>query len=181
MKNEHPYLVRRFEPADLPMVLDLLDDAFAQDPHSNGEERRLVAALIDGGNYLPELCLVAEVDGQIIGFILFTPVTITDNAQHFLSLALAPVAVRPSFQGIGVGSALIRSGHDAARKEGFRSVVLVGHENYYPRFGYEMASRYGIHVPFPAPDQNVMVLELCSGGLSGVSGTVQYPEEFMIL
>lgn len=174
-------MVRKFHHSDLIQVLGLLDRAFPMVNGVSSDESKLVNALVNAPNFIPELCLVAEVDLKIVGFILFTPIVIQSDGEAFISLALAPVAVDPDFQGQGIGSELILEGHNAARKLGFSSVVLIGHEGYYPRFGYQKASSYNIGVPFPAPDENVMAVELCSGGLAGVSGMVEYPEEFAIL
>lgn len=107
-----------------------------------------------------------------------TRLKIINGDQVYNSLALAPVSVLPEFQGKGIGSALINYTHDKARNLGFTSIILLGHENYYPKFGYKLADSFGIELPFDVPKENCMAIELIENGLKGVSGTVEYPKEF---
>jgi putative acetyltransferase len=93
-------------------------------------------------------------------------------------LALAPVAVAPSRQGNGIGSALIRRGLEEARALGHTVVIVLGHAGYYPRFGFVPARALGIRAPFPVNDESFMALALRPGGLDGVRGTVQYAAPF---
>lgn len=94
------------------------------------------------------------------------------------ALALAPMAVLPECQGQGIGSELVRAGLTAARRAGHRIVVVVGHAEYYPRFGFVTAGRSGLRSPFPAPDEAFMVMTLTPGSLEGISGVVRYPAAF---
>jgi predicted N-acetyltransferase YhbS len=94
-------------------------------------------------------------------------------------LSLTPVAVLPEFQFKGNGGKLILYAHKVAIELGFKSVILIGHENYYPRFGYKTTSKYGINLPFEAPEQNCMAIELVENGLQGVNGDVEIPKEFL--
>ncbi|MCZ7253247.1 GNAT family N-acetyltransferase, partial [Salmonella enterica] len=87
--------------------------------------------------------------------------------------ALAPVSVKPAFQGKGIGAKLILESHAIAKKLGYKSIILLGHENYYPRFGYELTSKYNIEMPFDVPAENCMVISLTENGLDGVSGKVK--------
>ena len=89
------------------------------------------------------------------------------------------VAVLPEFQRQGIGSALIREAHRRAADSGYRSAVVLGHKDYYPRFGYRKAADFGIAFPFGLPQECCMAVELLPGGLEGVSGTVRYPRPFM--
>jgi predicted N-acetyltransferase YhbS len=82
------------------------------------------------------------------------------------------------YQKQGIGKQLIIKAHEKARELGYQSVVLLGHQDYYPRFGYERASKYAITLPFEVPDENCMIIELISRGLQGVQGKVEYPLEF---
>ena len=93
---------------------------------------------------------------------------------------MAPVAVSPDYQQMGVGSMLIKQGHKEAKRLGYDTVFVVGHAGYYPKFGYKPASEYGIFPPFECPPENFMCLELKEGALDGVKGVVEYPEEFEI-
>jgi predicted N-acetyltransferase YhbS len=94
------------------------------------------------------------------------------------AVALAPMAVRPEFQNQGIGSRLVREGLEQCRKLGHKIVVVVGHPNYYPRFGFASARAKGLEAPFPVPDEAFMVKELEGGALDGTVGMVEYPPEF---
>ena len=149
----------------------VLTSAFSQDL-----EARLVEALRHSTGFVEELSLVAEVDGRIVGYCLFTPAGIGECADR--ALALAPLAVLPEFQGRGVGSELVRHGLAAGRARGFGAVIVVGHPEYYPRFGFAPARHLGLTPPFPAPDEVFMALELFPGALHGCGGVVRYPPVF---
>ncbi len=143
-------------------------------------EAKLVESLRNNGLvFIPELSLVAEVNGKIVGYILFTRIEIVEtDVGATIALALAPVAVVPSFQGQGIGGQLIETGLEKASSLGFGSVVVLGHENYYPRFRFVPASKWKIKCPYDVPDEVFMAKELVAGALENVSGTVKYPEEF---
>jgi len=129
----------------------------------------------------PGLSLVAEVQGRIVGHILFYPIEIRSEDKVFPSLALAPMAVLPEYQRQGIGSQLVEEGLKKARKLGFSSVIVLGHAAYYPRFGFEPAGKWGIQPPFEVPDDVFMALELVRDGLKDIQGTVEYPPEFKSL
>ena len=94
------------------------------------------------------------------------------------ALALAPMAVHPEFQSQGIGSRLVREGLERCRNLGHRIVVVVGHPEFYPRFGFTPARAKGLEAPFPVPDEAFMVTELVPGALDGVSGMIVYPAPF---
>jgi putative acetyltransferase len=119
---------------------------------------------------------VAESNQQIIGHILFTRVVIERDAGSVRSVALAPMAVLPSHQRQGIGTALIQSGLEILRERGERSVLVLGDPKYYSRFGFTSAAARNLVTPFP-PDA-FMALTLVSGGLDGICGTVGYPRAF---
>lgn len=125
----------------------------------------------------PTVSLVAELDGRIVGHILFSPV-IAEACDSVRIMGLGPMAVVPEQQGKAIGAALVRAGLDACRKLGVGAVVVLGHPQYYPRFGFEPASRFGIRCEYDVPDDAFMVLELEAGSLLGVSGQVRYHEAF---
>lgn len=115
----------------------------------------------------------------MLGHILFTKIMIRDEyGRGHDSLALAPMAVRPDFQKQGIGTQLIRHGLAKAKALGHRSVIVLGHEHYYPKFGFVPAVRWKIKAPFEAPVNAFMGIELITDGLKTVSGTVQYPKAF---
>jgi len=79
---------------------------------------------------------------------------------------------------MGIGGKLIIQAHTIAKEKGYKSVILLGHEKYYPKFGYVIADKFGIELPFEAPKENCMAIELIEGGLKDVNGVVEYPKEF---
>lgn len=94
------------------------------------------------------------------------------------ALALAPMAVRPEYQNQGIGSELVRHGLRQCRDLGHKVIVVVGHPEYYPRFGFSLARAKGLEAPFPVPDEAFLVLELVPDALEGIKGVVNYPPEF---
>ena len=88
------------------------------------------------------------------------------------------LCVIPEYQGKGIGSKLINVALESARRLGYKSVIVLGHDKYYPKFGFVPASKYGIKAPFDVPDEAFMVKELNDGSLIGVSGIVEYTKEF---
>ncbi|MFN8343085.1 MAG: N-acetyltransferase [Cyclobacteriaceae bacterium] len=143
-------------------------------------EAKLVDALRRNASaFVPQLSLVATLDNKIVGHILLTRVKIEyDHQLVYDSLALAPMGVIPAAQGKGIGSQLVRAGLDKARELNFKSVIVLGHPRYYPRFGFIPTSRWNIKPPFDVPEEAFMGLELVVGGLERVQGTVRYPDEF---
>lgn len=171
--------IRKENPSDHHWVTELTEKAFESLEISDHNEGQLVVNLRKAPAFIEELSLVAELNEQVVGHILFTPILIDNGDQHFHSLVLAPVSVLPEFQKQGIGGALIRAGHQKALDLGFQSVILIGHPEYYPRFGYKPASGWGIHTLIPLPSDDVfMAVELTDGGLTGVSGMVIFPPEF---
>ncbi len=147
--------IRAEQSDDYAAVVEINRLAFGQD-----NEAQLVAELRKAEDFDPSLSLVAVSDGEVG------------------ALALAPMAVLPDYQRRGIGSALVRNGLAACRRAGQRIVVVLGHAEYYPRFGFTPASGYGVTAPFSVPDEAFMLLSLDSGGLDGISGVVRYPSAF---
>lgn len=141
-------------------VFSVIENAFKNAEYTDNTEQYLVERLRNSDAFIPELSIVAEIDGKIVGHILLTRLKIRNQTNEFDSLALAPVSVLSEFQGKGIGGKLILESHKKAKELGFKSIVLLGHENYYPRFGYEQADKYGIELPFEIPKENCMVIEL---------------------
>ncbi|KAF0196703.1 MAG: putative acetyltransferase [Bacteroidetes bacterium] len=166
-------LIRPELKSDYEKITALHDLAFGQKG-----EGRLVEALRRNPVFIRGLSLVALLDGNLVGHILFFPVLVRDGQKVFRSLALAPLAVLPNYQRKGIGSALVIAGIDEAREGKHRSVIVLGHREYYPGFGFRPAIHYGILPPFDVPSDVFFAMELIPGGLAGVSGTVEYPPEF---
>lgn len=171
--------IRQETKSDFGAVGKLIEKAFENEAMSDHREQFLVERLRQSEAFIPELSLVAEMDGYIVGHILLTRITIHNGVESHDTLALAPVSVLPDYQGKGIGGKLIIEAHEKAKALGHTSIVLLGHDQYYPRFGYKQADTFGIELPFDVPKENVMVIELVENGLSGVNGVVEYPQEFV--
>ncbi|HKJ54311.1 MAG TPA: N-acetyltransferase [Gammaproteobacteria bacterium] len=125
----------------------------------------------------PVISLVAEDDSGLVGHILFSPVCLAADSG-FPAMGLAPMAVLPDRQRRDIGGAMLRAGLDACRGLGCKAVFVLGHPDYYPRFGFVAASRYGIESRFEVPDEAFMVLELEPGALEGLAGKMHYHPAF---
>lgn len=135
---------------------------------SDQTEHMMVQRLRNSSALVPELSLVAECEGRMLGHILLTKVSIRDGDSAIQSLALAPLSVMPSFQHQGVGTALVTDAQQRARNLGYRSVILLGPAEYYSRFGYLPLHLFDIAVPFAIRRENCMVLPLVPNGLANV-------------
>ena len=176
MEKEVSFRVEQVK--DYEVVEQLIEAAFKEEKYSDQNEHILVAKLRRSPSFIPELSIIAELDGEIVGHILLTKINIKNESASFASLALAPVSVLPIHQRKGIGGQLIRKAHEEATQLGYQSVVLLGHAQYYPRFGYQKASQFGIRLPFDVPDENCMAIELVKGALNEVSGVVEYDPAF---
>ena len=170
--------IRQETKADHLKVHELIASAFQNEEHSDHREQFLVERLRKSNAFIAELSLVAEIENEIVGHIMLTKIQIENENKSFESLALAPVSVKPEFQRKGIGSKLIIESHAIAKSLGYKSIIVLGHEGYYPRFGYERTNKYHIEMPFDVPEENCMVISLSENGLLGVSGEVKYPKEF---
>ena len=171
-------IIRQENKNDHKEVFKVIKSAFKDAEFTDNTEQFLVDRLRKSDAFIPELSMIAEINGKIVGHILLTKLKIKNKSNVFDSLALAPVSVLPEYQGKGIGGKLIVDSHKKAKELGHKSIVLLGHENYYPKFGYEQADKYGIELPFKVPKENCMVIELIENGLKGVNGMVEYPKEF---
>jgi len=171
-------MIRQEKSTDFKAVFGLIEKVFKTEKLSDHKEQFLVERLRKSSSFIPELSMVAEIENKIVGHILLTKLKIKNDQKEFDSLALAPVSVLPEYQGNGIGGMLIEQAHTTAKELRYKSIVVLGHEKYYPKFGYEQADKYGIELPFDVPKENCMVMELTENGLSEVNGTVEYPKEF---
>jgi putative acetyltransferase len=162
--------IRAETPADFDGVREVVRQAFGRD-----YEASLVDALRSGG--YARCALVALIDEQIVGHVLFSELPIVGAPSTIPALALAPVAVLPNHQRRGIGSQLIRQGLEDCRKQGERIVVVLGHPSFYPRFGFSSELAMRLESPFSG-NPAFMALELVEGALRGLSGTVRYPPPF---
>jgi len=123
--------------------------------------------------------LVAVDDGQVIGHIFFSPVTISSEHGVNHGMGLGPMSVLPDRQRQGIGSLLVHTGIEIIRERKSPFIIVLGHPQYYPRFGFVPALQYGLLPQWEGiPDDVFMVLVLDEKYMSGVSGTVKYREEF---
>ena len=163
-------LVRAETPADVDAIHAVNVAAFETQTEAN-----LVAALRTLAS--PVVSLVAEKHGLAIGHIMFSPMT-SDSASPRLIMGLAPMAVLPAHQRRGVGSQLVRDGIDACRRLEAVALAVLGHPEFYPRFGFVPASRFGLKSEYDVPDEAFMALELEKGSLADVGRVLRYHPAF---
>lgn len=165
-------IVRQTTEADYSTVYNLIKTAFETAEHRDGDEQDYAVNLRNSGNYLPELDLVAEIDGQLAGHILFTKTFVTQpDGSHADTLMVAPLSVLLEYRNMGVGSTLMKEGFRIAETMRYKTAFLLGDPAYYRRFGYKPSHLYGIHhESFPA--EYLLVKEIVPGALSGITGII---------
>jgi putative acetyltransferase len=163
-------VIRPEQPSDAGQIDAVHRVAFPTDA-----EARLVARLRENSH--APVSLVCEIEGRVVGHILFSPIEIVGYTTNSRGLGLAPVAVRSEFQRMGIGSSLITAGLAACRMAGIAFVVVLGHPEYYPRFGFRNARQRGLSNEYHA-DEAFMVIELVSGSLPANGSLVRYGSEF---
>lgn len=165
--------IRSENSSDAPAIGRILESAFP-----TPAEARLVEALRAHGNLL--VSLVAEVNGEIVGHVAFSPVTIGGGSSVSRGAGLAPVAVAETWRRRGIAGQLIRAGLEACRALAIPFVVVLGEPAYYARFGFERAADRGIANEYGA-DHEFRVIELISGSLPAAGGLARYGPEFAAL
>lgn len=168
-------LIRKEEPKDYEIIYSVVKTAFEGAEHSDGNEQDLVNALRKGEAFIPDLSLVAEIDGKIVGHIMFTRARVGKD----IVLALAPLSVLPEYQRKGIGISLIKEGHKIADELGYEYSIVLGSQKYYPKAGYLPADKYGIKPPFAVPGENFMACKIKEDA-SDIHGTIKYAREFGI-
>jgi putative acetyltransferase len=164
-------IIRPEKHEDIPAIRIVNERAFA-----SPAEADLVDALRRNGK--ATISLVADDDGRVVGHILFSPVTIETNERELTGVGLAPMAVVPERQNQRIGSMLVEQGLRRCREEGHRFVVVLGHPDYYPRFGFVPANRFNIKSEYNVADEVFMAMELQEGALQDQGGIVKYQPEF---
>lgn len=172
-------IISEEEEKDYKITEALVEEAFNEIKHSDHKEHILVEKLRKSDKFLPELSLVARFEDETIGHIMFTKLIVDDGRNKYETLALAPLSVLSKYQKRGAGSKLILEGLKIAREIGYKSVIVLGDDNYYQRFGFRPASSWDIKAPFEVEDKFFMALELEDNGLTGITGTVVYGREFL--
>lgn len=168
-------LIRKETPKDYEDIYKIVKKAFASAEHADGNEQDLVNALRTSKAYIPDLSLVADADGKVVGHIMFTKAEVAGNTV----LVLAPLSVLPAYQRKGIGKALIMEGHKIAERLGYPYSVVLGSETYYSKLGYVQAAAFGIHPPIEVPRENFMAYQL-NDNASNINGILRYAKEFGI-
>ena len=169
-------------------------------------EKELIRKLRDGQTYVKELSLIADIDVNLasailfkkssnqfelvsdakrkqIGHVMFTKIAIqSDNGKLYNEgiLALAPMAVVPGFQKMGVGKKMLEAAIEKAKKLNYKAIVVLGHKEYYSKFGFEVSTKYNIRSPFNVPEENFMVLKL-DNIADEITGLAVYPDVFYVV
>lgn len=128
-----PFLIRPEGPADLIVIADVIQEAFLEDSRSSHTEHFIIDSLRKGD--VLSISLVAEINGNVVGNLAFSPVEITNGAQGWYGLG--PIAVKPNFQGQGIGQALVQNGLEALKRRGAQGCVVLGEPEFYGRFGFQ--------------------------------------------
>ena len=162
--------IREERPEDIPAIRDVNRHAFGQE-----QEGRIVDALRSNGAAM--LSLVATVDSRVVGHIMYSPITVGDKVT---GAALGPMAILPEHQRQGLGSKLIEAGIQKLREAGYPFIIVLGHADYYPRFGFKPASGFGIKCEWDVPDNVFMLLVLDEAKMQRVTGLAKYRQEFSL-
>lgn len=167
--DDHKFKIRKAEVSDLDNVLEVERMAFGEE-----DEARLVSDLLTDPSAIPILSLLAFANEEAVGHILFTKVTI--EGVDLLAHILAPLAVKPKYQRLGIGGKLINEGHKILREMGSKLVFVLGHPTYYPKYGYLTdAGAIGFPAPYPIPKKDAnawMVISFSQTPLSEYGGQV---------
>lgn len=163
--------IRREQPQDVRGIREVNISAFGQP-----QEADIVDELRQ--NCTDLLSLVAVRQHRIVGHILFSPATIQSEDSILHGMALAPMGVLPEYQRQGIGSELVRTGIAELKNRRCPFAIVLGHAEYYPRFGFERASAHRVGSERDVPDDAFMIMELDESKLRGVSGIARYRPEF---
>lgn len=166
-----PLIISPERECDFDEIRTVVKTAFAGAKHTDGDEHNLVDRLRSTDEYIPELSFVAEISGKIVGYAMFSQINIGIGK----GIALAPLAVLPDFQNLGIGRALIEAGHRKAKEGDYCCSVVLGSPEYYSKSSYLPALSFGIIAPFEIPSQFYMVFPFKS---ELPYGTVRYSQAF---
>ncbi len=143
-------------------------------------EAQLVGELRRSPGFIPDLSLVAELNGRIVGHVVLSRVALRAQGKSRDVLALGPMSVVPSQSHRGIGTELIDAAVARARPLCYEAIVVAGHPEYYQRFGFKPAANWGVSCNLELPDDALLAMELVDGGLAG-GGVVEYPDIFRAL
>lgn len=163
--------IREEQAGEQTAVFTIESAAFGRDL-----EAKIVDKLREAGAVV--LSLVAEIDGRLVGHALYSTVRLVDGEREETAVALGPIGVDPEWQKQGIGGALIEVGKSLLHQRGYGFVFVLGHSDYYPKFGFQPTAPSGIRPEFDVPAHLFMVTELVPGALQGKRGVVIYDEAF---
>lgn len=160
--------IKREKPQDREEVDQLFNLVFTPDG-----VLPLIKKMRESDIYIPELARVARISDSIIGIIMYTKGEIVRGRKHIPTLVLSSLAVLPKYQGLGVGSELISSSFDKAKRMGFDSVITFGQEDYFSRFGFSPAQNFEITTSLEIPDEEFLTIELQESSLNDARGNLK--------
>lgn len=163
--------IRNEKPGDIDKIWHIHVKAFG-----TAVEADLVNTLRDSG--IPCISLVYEQNSQPVGHIMFTPVELTGDTSGLKLMGLAPMAVIPRYQNSGIGSSLVEAGIERCKAEGYDAIAVLGHPEFYSRFGFVPSVEYRITSGYDVPPGVFMILELAENALVGKHGTIKYHNAF---
>lgn len=176
--------IRKEQEADYRMVENLTREAFWNVYKPGCDEHFILNQLRGHGDFIPELDLVTEHEGEIVGHIAYSKGTIIDDKGNEIEcIAFGPLSVAPECQGKGIGGKLIEHSLEVATQLGYKVVFITGNPEYYHRFGFESASKYGIYLDWLTKEDEApffMVKLLEQGALQDVSGTFRFSSCFEV-
>jgi putative acetyltransferase len=164
--------IRLEQPSDIEEIRNIYSLSFGQP-----QEGSIVDKLRVNCNEI--VSLVAVSGKKVVGHILFSPAILEGKTNNIKGMGIAPMAVLPEFQNRGIGSKLVREGINKLKTKEYSFIIVLGHAKFYPRFGFERASKYGINCQWEGvPDDAFMILVLNAKEIEGISGTAKYRDEF---
>ena len=176
-----PIELRPEGPADFRAVEELTRNAFWNHHAPGCDEHYLAHILRESSDFVPELDYVAVHDGKVVGNIMYTRAKIVlDRGGEREVLCFGPLAVDPAFQGQGVGGALIERTKTLAQELGYKAILIFGDPEYYSRFGFIPAERYGVGTSWGVYIISLQALELQPGALEDCAGYFQESGDYQI-
>lgn len=165
-------IIREESKNDLIAIKQINDKAFGQP-----EEGKVIDKLRESDSQV--LSLVAEIDNNIVGHIFYSTAVLKGNNERIAGMGLAPMAVLPEYQNQGIGKLLINESLNIIKKKPVPFIIVLGHEDYYPKFGFEVASKYNIKCQWDGvPNEAFMIMILDKEKMSNVHGVAKYRDEW---
>ncbi|AZV58235.1 N-acetyltransferase [Clostridium sp. AWRP] len=173
--------IRLEEEKDYKTVEYMTREAFWNVYKPGCDEHLVVHNIKKVSAFIKELSFVAIDGGKIVGSIIYSKAKIVDDKNRkFEILCMGPISVRPSYQGLGIGSLLMNHSVEKAGQLGYKAIIIFGNPKYYHRFGFKNAKEYGIQTSSGENFEEFMVLELYKGALAGISGKFYADKVFEI-